>query len=70
LVFVDDAGRDHEKDVVFCTESDHSVLRVKLKFNDKHKTYSKTIWSRDCTKFEQRQALADCMIADWAEICM
>ena len=43
---------------------------VKLKFNDKHKPYSKTIWSRDYTKFEQRQALVDCMMVDWAEMCM
>jgi hypothetical protein len=24
----------------------------------------------DYTKFEQRQSLADCMMVDWAEICM
>jgi hypothetical protein len=43
---------------------------VKLKFNDKHKPYSKTIWFRYYTKFEQRQALADCMMVDWAVMCL
>ena len=43
---------------------------VKLKFNDQHKPYSKTIWFRDYTKFDQGNALADCMKVDWAEICM
>ena len=28
------------------------------------------MWSRDYTKFEQRQALVDCMMVDWAEMCM
>ena len=43
---------------------------VKLKFNDEHKPYSKTIWSRDYTKFVQGHALADYLKVDWAEICM
>ena len=43
---------------------------VKLKFNDKQKPYSKIIWSRDYTKFDQSCALADCMMVDWAELCM
>jgi hypothetical protein len=68
LVFVDDVGRVHQKDIVFYPESDHSAVMVKLKFSDKHKPYSKTMWSRDNTKFEQRQELADCMMVDWAEI--
>ena len=70
LVFIDDVGRVLEKDIIFCPESDHSAVMVKLKFNDKHKPYSKTIWSRDYTKFEQSKALADCMMVDWAEMCM
>jgi hypothetical protein len=51
LVFGDDFGRVHEKDVIFCPESDHLAVMVKIKFNDKHKPYSKTIWSRNYTKF-------------------
>jgi hypothetical protein len=70
LVFVDDVGRVHEKDDVFCPESDHSAVMVKLKFNDKHKPYSQTICSRDYTKFEQMQALADCIMVYWAVMCM
>ena len=70
LVFIDDVRRVLEKDIIFCPESDHSAVMVKLKFNDQHKPYSKTIWSRDYTKFEQSNALADCMMVDWAEICM
>ena len=70
LVFIDDVGRVLEKDVIFCPESDHSAIMVKLKFNDQHKPYSKTIWSRDYTKFEQSKALSDCMMVDWAELCM
>jgi hypothetical protein len=43
LVFVDDVGRVQEKHVVFCNESDQSAVIIKLKFNDKHKLYCKTI---------------------------
>ena len=50
--------------------SDHSAVMVKLKFNDQHKPYSKTVWSIDYTKFDQGYALADCMKVDWPEICM
>ena len=46
------------------------VVNCSVKFNDQHKPYSKTIWSRDYTKFEQSKALSDCMMVDWAELCM
>ena len=69
-IFIDGVSRLLEKEVIFCPENDHSVVMVKLKFNDQHKPYSKTIWSKDCTKFDQGNALADCMKVDWAEICM
>ena len=70
LIFIDGVSRLLEKEVIFCPESDHSAVMVKLKFNDQHKPYSKTIWFRDYTKFDQGNALADCMKVDWAEICM
>ena len=59
-----------KKEVVFCPESDYSAVMVKLKLNDKHKPYTKAIWSRDYTKFVQSNALADCMMVDWAEMFM
>jgi hypothetical protein len=43
---------------------------VKLQFNGSQKPYSNTQRSRDYTKFEQRQALANCRMVDWAEMCM
>jgi hypothetical protein len=68
-VFTDDIQRILEKEVIFCTESAHSAVMVKLKFNDTNGKYSKTIWFRDYTQYNQSEALSECMSINWAEMC-
>ena len=70
LVFTDDIQRILEKEVIFCPESDHSAVMVKLKFNDTNGKYSKIIWSRDYTQYNQSEALSECMSINWAEMCI
>ncbi len=66
LVFIDDLQRILEKEVIFF----HSAVMVKLKFNDTNGKYSKSIWSRHYTQYNQSEALAECMSINWAEMCI